>query len=236
MNEVFSNRIEAGRLLGERLAEGLARHHWPQPCVVLALPRGGVPVAAVVARALGAPLDLLLVRKIGAPWQPELAVAAVVEGTPPQLVVDDTVCAALGIERSTLERRMLEELPEIERRRRAYLRGRVPIDITGATAILVDDGIATGTTVRAALRALRQRRPQRLVLAVPVAPADTLAALRNEVDEIVCLRTPWPFHAVGQFYADFHQVSDDEVLAELDALASPPPSAPPASALRPARG
>lgn len=223
MSRLFANRIEAGRLLAERLVARLAAPGASQRRVVLALPRGGVPVGAVVARALGAPLDLLLVRKIGAPWQPELAVAAVVDGTPPQLVVDETICAALGIDRSYIDERMAEELREIERRRRAYLRGRAPIDVEGATAIVVDDGIATGTTVRAALRALRQRRPRRLLLAVPVAPEDTLAALRSEVDDIVCLQTPRPFHAIGAFYGDFHQVSDAEVLAVLDALAAPAP-------------
>ncbi|MBK6470087.1 MAG: phosphoribosyltransferase [Betaproteobacteria bacterium] len=222
MSRIFTNRAEAGRLL----AEAVVAHAWPGRCVVLALPRGGVPVGAVVARALGAPLDLLLVRKIGAPWQPELAVAAVVDGTPPQLVVDETIRAGLGVERRWIDQRMLEEMREIERRRQTYLRGRAPVDIAGATAIVVDDGIATGTTVRAALRALRQRQPQRLVLAVPVAPEDTLAALKSEVDDIVCLQTPWPFHAIGQFYRDFHQVGDDEVLAELDALAPPAPSSP----------
>ena len=238
MSSIYANRIDAGRLL----AEAVAARRWPGRCVVLALPRGGVPVGAAVARALGAPLDLLLVRKIGAPGQPELAVAAVVDGTPPQRVVEETVCAALGVERHCIDGRMAEALREIERRRRAYLRGRPPIDIEGATAIVVDDGVATGTTVRAALRALRQRRPQRLVLAVPVAPEDTLDALRGEVDDIVCLQTPWPFHAVGAFYRDFHQVSDDEVLAELDALAPavPPgrsaPAAPPSSLTPPRRG
>ncbi len=214
MSRIFKNRIEAGRLL----AEAVAARSWPGRSVVLALPRGGVPVAAAVARALGAPIDLLLVRKIGAPWQPELAVAAVVEGTPPQLVVDETIRTSLGVERSYIDQRMVDELREIERRRQIYLRGRAPVDITGATAIVVDDGIATGTTVRAALRALRQRQPQRLVLAVPVAPEGTLAALKDEVDDIVCLQTPRPFHAIGEFYRDFHQLGDDEVLAELDAL------------------
>ncbi|MDO9094250.1 MAG: phosphoribosyltransferase family protein [Rubrivivax sp.] len=228
MTKVFANRIEAGRLL----AEHLAARNWPGRCVVLALPRGGVPIGAIVARALGAPLDLLLVRKIGAPGQPELAVAAVVDGTPPQLVVDETLCAALGVDRHYIDARMAEELREIERRRRTYLRGRAPLDITGATAIVVDDGIATGTTVRAALRALRQRNPQRLVLAVPVAPEDTLEALQGEVDDVVCLQTPWPFHAIGQFYRDFHQVGDDEVLAELDSLASAAPAAPQVTARR----
>lgn len=233
MHSIFADRAEAGRLLAERL---LAMPHLAGRCVVLALPRGGVPIGAAVARALHAPLDLLLVRKIGAPWQPELAVAAVVDGTPPQLVVDETICAALGVDRRYVEGRMAEELREIARRRKVYLRGRPPVDVAGATAIVVDDGIATGTTVRAALRALRQRRPQRLVLAVPVAPEDTLAALCSEVDEIVCLRMPFPFHAIGPHYRDFHQVGDAEVLAMLDALmpaAGPAPGTAPASGRAP---
>jgi len=215
MHDVFADRDEAGVLL----ARSAAARRWPGRCVVLALPRGGVPIGAAVARALHAPLDLLLVRKIGAPGQPELAVAAVVEGTPPQLIVDETICGTLGVDRRHLQTRMAEELLEIERRRQVYLRGRPPVDVAGATAIVVDDGIATGTTVRAALRALRQRGPRRLILAVPVAPEDTLAALRSEVDEIVCLRTPSPFHAIGQHYGDFHQVSDREVIEALDSLA-----------------
>lgn len=218
MPSVFADRAQAGRLL----AREVAARSWPGPWVVLALPRGGVTVAAPVAQALGAPLDLLLVRKIGAPWQPELAVAAVVDGTPPQLVVDETICASLGVDRAYIEGRMADALREIERRRQVYLRGRAPLPLAGCTAIVVDDGIATGTTVRAALRALRQRGPQRLVLAVPVAPAETLEALRSEVDDIVCLRTPFPFHAIGPHYLDFHQVDDAEVLAALDAAPSPP--------------
>lgn len=217
-HDIFADRAEAGALLARRLAA----RRWPGPCVVLALPRGGVPIGAAVARALQAPLDLVLVRKIGAPWQPELAVAAVVDGTPPQLVVDETICADLGIDRRDVEARVPEELAEIERRRRVYLRGRLPVDVAGATAIVVDDGIATGTTVRAALRALRQRGPRRLMLAVPVAPEDTLAALQGVVDEIVCLRTPSPFNAIGQHYRDFHQVGDAEVVRTLDALALRP--------------
>lgn len=221
----FADRAEAGALL----ARELLTRRWPGRCVVLALPRGGVPVAAAVAQALRAPLDLLLVRKIGAPWQPELAVAAVVDGTPPQLVVDEAICAELGIDRRDVEARVPKELLEIERRRRVYLRDRAALDVAGATAIVVDDGIATGTTVRAALRALRQRGPWRLVLAVPVAPADTLAALKDTVDEIVCLRTPSPFHAISQHYRDFHQLSDAEVIQTLDQLASRPagPARPP---------
>lgn len=221
----FTDRAQAGRQLAERL---LALQ-LPPPHVVLALPRGGVPVAVPVARALGAPLDLLLVRKIGLPWQHELALAAVVEGEPPQLVVDEALRAACGVDADYLARQQREALAEIGRRRALYLAGRPVVPVAGCTAIVVDDGIATGTTMRAALRGLRGRHPARLVLAVPVAPADTVAALSQEADEVVCLAQPEPFHAIGLHYADFHQVPDDEVLAALDSLARPPPAAAPPS-------
>jgi len=219
MSRAFADRAQAGRLLAQRLAAA----RYDGPVVVLALPRGGVPIGAEVARTLGAPLDLLLVRKIGAPWQAELAVAAVVDGTPPQTVVDESTCALTGVSPGYIESQVAPALREIERRRQAYLSGRRPVDVAGATVIVVDDGIATGTTMRAALKALRLRHPRRLVLAVPVAPADTLAVLGAEVDEIVCLEQPFPFHAIGAHYVDFHQVSDDEVIAALDA-AKPPAS------------
>ena len=209
----FADRAEAGRLLGQRLA----REDLPRPLVVLALPRGGVPVGAEVARVLGAPMDLLLVRKIGAPRQPELAVGAVADGEVPQIVVDDESLAASGVDHAYVEREAAAQWPEILRRRQVYQGGRASASLAGATAILVDDGIATGTTVRAALLVLRHRAAQRVVLAVPVAPPESLAMLRPLCDHIVCLAQPRPFRAVGLHYRDFHQVSDAEVLAALDA-------------------
>jgi len=204
----FENRTVAGRALGERLA----RMKLADP-VVLALPRGGVPVGLEVARALHAPLDLLLVRKIGVPWQPELAVGAVMDGGAPVIVVEPRVQAETGIDRQYIEERAQQELKEIERRRAVYLAHRAPEPVAGRTAIVVDDGIATGATMRAALRGLRQRKPARLVLAVPVAPPETIDALRAEVDDVVCLMQPAFFGAIGYFYIDFHQLTDDEVIA-----------------------
>jgi len=210
MNDAFANRAEAGR----ELARAVRALHPADP-VVIALPRGGVPVAAEVAHALHAPLDLVLVRKIGAPTQPELALAAVVDGEPPDVVIDEEVKAMTGASREYVKQQLPDALRELARRRAVYLKGRPPLALAGKTAIVVDDGIATGTTVRAALAALRRRRPARLVLAVPVAPRDTVAALRAEVDDLVCLHQPAWFHAVGAHYVDFRQVDDDEVVAAL---------------------
>ncbi len=192
---------------------------------MLALPRGGVPVGAAVAQALQAPLDLLLVRKIGAPWQHELALAAVVEGDPPDIVIDEDVQRGMGAHGDYIEAQAQVQLREIERQRRAYLSGRPAAPVEGSTVIVVDDGIATGTTMRAALKALRRRRPAALVLAVPVAPRDTLEQLRAEVDQVVCLATPYPFFAVGEHYQRFPQVEDDEVIEALDAASRQGPSA-----------
>ena len=211
MSRLFADRNAAARLLAQRLAD----EHLVGPIVVLALPRGGVPIGAEVARTLGAPLDLLLVRKIGAPWQPELAVAAVVDGKHPEIVVDEETASMAGVDRAYIDGQARHELAEIERRRRLYLQGRQPVSVTGATVIVVDDGLATGTTARAALQALRRRQPARLILAVPLAPSETVAALRGEVDQLICLAEPSPFHAIGLHYVDFHQVNDDEVLSAL---------------------
>jgi putative phosphoribosyl transferase len=207
----FDDRHSAGQLLGRRL-RALALH---DP-VVLALPRGGVPVAEEVARALHAPLDLLLVRKVGAPDQPELALAAVVEGRPPAVIVNESVQALVQAPPAWLAAAVRRETAEIARRRQAYLQGRATLALRGREVVLVDDGIATGTTVRAALTGLRAQGVKRVVLAVPVAPSDAVAQLRGDVDDLVCLARPWPFEAIGLHYRDFHQLDDDEVNACLE--------------------
>jgi putative phosphoribosyl transferase len=211
MDFQLPNREDAGRRLADRLV-----HHRGRDVVVLALPRGGVPVAAQIARALNAPLDLLFVRKIGLPWQPELAYAAVVDGNPPEVVINDEVARLEPMSTSELERATQEEVDEIERRRAMYMAGRAPLDVAGREVIVVDDGLATGTTARAALRGLRRRKPSRLVLAVPVAPLETVEEMRPLVDELVCLETPPYFRAIGLHYVDFHQLEDDEVLGILE--------------------
>jgi putative phosphoribosyl transferase len=208
---IFADRTEAGRLLAERLL-----HLRPEQPVVLALPRGGVPVGFEIARVLVAPLDLVLVRKLGAPFQEELAVGAVSDGEHVELVTDPELIATLGVTQDYLETAKATALHEIERRRRAWMGDRQPVSVAGRTAIVVDDGIATGATMQVALRATRLRRPAHLVLAVPVAPKDTLRKLRPEVDEIVCLETPRRFMAVGQYYDAFPQLRDDEVTALLE--------------------
>ncbi|HVA36336.1 MAG TPA: phosphoribosyltransferase [Candidatus Dormibacteraeota bacterium] len=224
---MFADREDAGR----RLAAKLTRFKGPDTCV-LALPRGGVPVAFYVAERLGAPLDLVLVRKIGAPSQPELAVGAVVDGHDPEVVVNEDVVAMFHLPKDYLKEETARQLKEIERRREVYLAGRPRIDLAGRTVLIVDDGIATGATIKAALRATRRAKPKRLVLAVPVAPVDTIEALRGEADEVVCLEAHELFGAIGAYYADFTQVGDDEVrdlMARADAWRSSEP-APPHSA------
>ncbi len=206
----FVDRFDAGRQLAARLSgRSLA-----DP-VVYALPRGGVPVGYEIARALHAPLDLLLVRKIGAAGYPELALGAVAEGEPPLLVVNEDVRRSGGGDDAYLERAKQQALDEIERRKQAYRGGGGRIPPAGRTAIVVDDGLATGATARAAIRALRADGARKVILAVPVAPPETAAALLAEADEVVCLAMPTTFHGVGQFYDDFHQLSDAETVALL---------------------
>lgn len=212
----FKDRSEAGR----KLAQALARYIDQQP-VILALPRGGVPVAAEVAAALNAPLDLILVRKIGVPFEPELAMGAVVDGGAPIVVRNEDIIQSAGIDETQFKAVCDGELAEIERRRQQYLGSRERVDVTGRTAIIVDDGIATGATTRAALRATRMRNPKRLILAVPVAPTESLAAMREEADEVVCLEDHEFFGAIGFYYRDFRQVADQEVIDTLTRLSKP---------------
>ncbi|HZV07869.1 MAG TPA: phosphoribosyltransferase family protein [Gemmataceae bacterium] len=204
---LFENRTDAGRRLAEALLSYKGRHP-----VVLALPRGGVPVAAEVASALAAPLDLLLVRKIGLPIQPELAMGAVAEGEKPIVIRNSDVIEVGRIGPREFDAVCNEECAEIQRRRQRYLGNRERATIKDQVAIVIDDGIATGATTLAAIRAVRSREPKELVLAVPVAPLETLKKLQPEVDAIVCLATPEELGAIGYFYRDFHQVRDEEVI------------------------
>lgn len=208
----FADRADAGR----QLAAVLERYRSADP-VILALPRGGVPVAAEVARALDAPLDLLIARKIGVPYQPELAMGAVVDGTEPITVRNEDIIATSGVSEAEFGRIRDREIEEIARRRQRYLKDRPHPDLRGRTVIVIDDGIATGATVRAALRGVRARDPGRLALAVPVAAPSVLAELRAEADDIVCLEEHEFLGAIGYYYRDFSQVGDEEVI---DALAS----------------
>jgi putative phosphoribosyl transferase len=211
----FYDRSEAGRDLAAELVK-----YKGEDVVVFALPRGGVPVAAPIAVALDAPLDLILVRKIGVPVQPELAMGAVADGGTPLIVRNEDVIAMAGVSEAEFAAVCQRQLAEIERRRRLYIGARPRVEARGRVAIVVDDGVATGATTRAALRAIRALHPKKLVLAVPVAPTDTLASLRSEVDETICLEAHEDFGAIGFFYADFHQISDEEVIATLDRLSA----------------
>jgi putative phosphoribosyl transferase len=183
--------------------------------IVLALPRGGVPVAYEVAKALEATLDLVLVRKIGAPGQPELGLGAVVDGRDPQLVLNEDLVRALRPDPSYIDGERQRQLAEIERRRKVYFGTHPPPDARGRVVIVVDDGIATGGTVKASLKALARQQPARLVLAVPVAPPETLEEIRPLADDLVCLAAPPDFAAVGLHYLDFAQTDDEEVIALL---------------------
>jgi putative phosphoribosyl transferase len=212
----FRNRSEAGRKLAARL-----KSYRDRKPVILALPRGGVPVAAEVAAALNAPLDLVLVRKIGVPSQPELAMGAVVDGGSPIVIRNEDVIRLTGVGEAEFQAVCDSELAEIERRRQRYIGDRERIDVKGHLAIVVDDGVATGATTRAALRATRMRQPNKLVLAVPVGPTDTIAAMREEADEVVCLEDYEIFGAIGYFYDDFRQVTDREVIEILARFARP---------------
>jgi len=211
----FANRVEAGRALAERLQALAGR----DDVVVLGLPRGGVPVAAEVAKALGAPLDLLLVRKLGAPGQPELAIGAIAEEG--IRLVNEDVLLSLGLGLDTIDRVVADEQPELERRLRAYRGDRAAVPVAGRTVVVVDDGLATGASMDAACRAVAARGPARLIVAVPVAAREACDRLRAVAHEVVAVATPSPFWAVGAWYADFSQTTDEQVAEALAAAAQP---------------
>ncbi|HEV3153130.1 MAG TPA: phosphoribosyltransferase [Candidatus Baltobacteraceae bacterium] len=205
---LFADRADAGKQLAVKL-----RHYAGPDTRVLALPRGGVPVGYEVARALGAPLDVFVVRKIGAPGREELALGAIASGG--VRVLNEETIATLGVDAATVDRIAATEQEELERRESAYRGGSNAHDVAGRTVILVDDGLATGASMYAAILALRARSPKTIVVAVPVAPSDTCEALLPEVDDLVCLSTPRPFRGVGAWYLDFRQTTDDEVRSYL---------------------
>jgi putative phosphoribosyl transferase len=210
----FVDRRDAGRRLGASLAgRGLA------DAVVVALPRGGVPVAAEVAATLGAPLDILVVRKLGCPWQPELGMGGIGEGG--VRVLNEALIARLGITAEQVDAVAAEEQAELERRVRRYRGDRPAVPVAGRTVVLVDDGLATGFSARTAVAVLRQQGAGRIVLAVPVAPSETIRQMQTVADEVVCLETPAWFLAIGEWYADFRQTSDDEVTTLLAGSALP---------------
>jgi putative phosphoribosyl transferase len=211
---MFKNRTDAG----EKLAARLQRLK-PERPVVVALPRGGVPVAFEVAKALEAPLDVILIRKIGAPDQPELAVAAVSDGEREEMVINADLANATGATANYLERQKEAALKKIEQRRNSYFRNLARPEIEDRTVIVIDDGIATGASIRVAVKAFRRRGARRLIVAVPVAPPDTVQSLQQEVDEVVCLDTPEFFPAVGAFYSDFTQTTDEDVIELLERAA-----------------
>ncbi|HSG35762.1 MAG TPA: phosphoribosyltransferase [Sphingomonadaceae bacterium] len=207
----FADRREAGR----ELAQAVAALGLDDP-VVLALPRGGVPLGYEIARKLAAPLDILLVRKIGAPGHEEYGIGALVDGASPQVVIDEQAARMVGATPAYIEREVARQLAELERRRARYRVG-PPVPLKGRTLVVVDDGIATGGTVKAALKGLAKSGAGRIVLAVPVAPRSSIEELRAFCDDVVCLATPDPFYAVGAHYVDFDQTSDDEVIELLAA-------------------
>jgi putative phosphoribosyl transferase len=211
MDGIFQDRKDAGRRLAQALAE---RGYHGDGLLVLGIPRGGVVVAAEVARALRAPLDVVIARKLRAPYQPELAIGAVISGDHLR-IVNEQLARAAGASPEYVEEEIRRQQAEIEHRMRVYRGDRPPPEVGGRTVLVIDDGIATGYTFRAALEGIRRRQPARLVAAVPVAPPDSLASLEPYADEFLCLATPEPLLAVGIWYEDFAQTTDAEVIALL---------------------
>ncbi|MCP8313647.1 MAG: phosphoribosyltransferase [archaeon] len=208
---MFKDRKEAGKFLAEALSEYKDKNP-----IVLAIPRGGVIVAYEVAKALNAHLDLIIPRKVGAPNQPELAIGAVTEdGT---TILNQDILQYLRVPDEYIKEEVKNQVEEIKRRMKKYLEDKLRLSIEGKVTILVDDGVATGATIKAAIASIRKRKPALIVLAIPVGPPDTIEELRREVDEVICLMTPEPFFAIGQFYKSFEQTSDEEVIEILNKL------------------
>jgi len=203
---IFTNRQEAGRVLAEHLEKYADR----EDVIVLGVPRGGVPVAFEVAAALHVPMDIFVLRKLGVPGHEELAFGAI--GSGGVRVLNTDVVNKLGVSEGEIAAATKKETQELERRERLYRGNRPPLNVERYTVILIDDGIATGASLRAAIQAIRKLKPAALVVATPVAPRNTVHSLRHEVDELVCTKIPDPFYGVGQFYEDFSQVSDEEVI------------------------
>lgn len=216
MTPLFVDRIDAAKQLLPRVKGALGADCAP---VIVALPRGGVPLGQVLAAGLSAPLELVMVRKVGLPKQPELAVAAVTNGQAPVMHINHDVAQSAGLSEADIERLAKPALAEIARRRALWYGTRPMLALAGKTAVVVDDGIATGASLRAALAWLKRQAVTRLIVAIPLAPREVLAQLAQDADEIICLATPSPFHSVGEQYRDFPQVTDDAVTAALDATA-----------------
>ncbi len=204
---IFADRADAARKLLEKLPKTEA-----EKTIVLALPRGGVPMGAIISKALGVPLDIALVRKIGAPGHRELAVGAVSNGEGMQVTVNHDVAAMMGLTEKDVRHLAENEVPELKRRRQLYCGDRPPLPVEGKSVIVVDDGIATGATMRAALRLIRQKGAREIILAIPVGPAEVVAEMEREADRVICLSTPAHFYAVGAHYMNFDQTTDDEVV------------------------
>ncbi|MCP8309762.1 MAG: phosphoribosyltransferase [archaeon] len=208
---MFRDRKEAGKFLAEALSEYKDKNP-----IVLAIPRGGVIVAYEVAKALNAHLDLIIPRKVGAPNQPELAIGAVTEdGT---TILNQDILQYLRVPDEYIKEEVKNQVEEIKRRMKKYLEDKLRLSIEGKVTILVDDGVATGATIKAAIASIRKRKPALTVLAIPVGPPDTIEELRREADEVICLMTPEPFFAIGQFYKSFEQTSDEEVIEILNKM------------------
>lgn len=207
---MYKNREDAGM----RLALKLMDYKDENP-LVIALPRGGVPVGYVIAKMLEAELDIIIVRKLGAPYNPELAIGAVVEGEPPQVVRNESIIEYLGVTREFIQDSIDAQNQEITRRQKLYREGRVVSSPANRTVILVDDGIATGATMKVAIKGIKAKNPKRLIVAVPVGPSDVIASLKEDADEVICLSVPAYMYAIGEHYQNFSQTTDEEVIALL---------------------